>query len=158
MGEELDFSNIDGMDDIDWSDVESELQQNREMILDEAAAPEVTDNVDIAGADSIDISSSAQPAESLLGDIDDVGIDFLLDVPLQLTVEVGKTKLKIKDLLAIDIESVIELDKSLGTPLNVLINDKLVAQGEVVVQNEKFALKITEILDENERLKKLRLP
>ena len=154
MGEELDFSNIDGMDDIDWSDVESELQQNREMILDEVAP---TDNVDIADAGQADATVSPQ-AEGGPADSNDVGIDFLLDVPLQLTIEVGKTRLKIKDLLAIDIDSVIELEKSLGSPLNVLINDKLVAQGEIVIQNEKFALKITEILDENERLKKLRLP
>lgn len=155
MGDELDFSNIDGMDDIDWSDVESELQQNREMILDEATGTESVDT------DSVDIGSDALGAstgEESFAEPGDAGIDFLLDVPLQLTIEVGKTKLKIKDLLSIDIESVIELEKPLGAPLNVLINDKLVAQGEVVVQNEKFALKITSILDESERMKKLRIP
>ena len=158
MGEELDFSNIDGMDDIDWSDVESELQQNREMILDEAAPADATASADVADTGQLDMAAAPPQAEGILASADDAGIDFLLDVPLQLTIEVGKTKLRIKDLLAIDIESVIELDKALGSPLNVLINDKLVAQGEVVVQNEKFALKITEILDEKERLKKLRMP
>lgn len=155
MGDELDFSNIDGMDDIDWSDVESELQQNREMIIDEASG---TDTVDTGSIDIASDDSTSSTGGDGLSDTDDVGIDFLLDVPLQLTIEVGKTKLKIKDLLAIDIDSVIELEKPLGAPLNVLINDKLVAQGEVVVQNEKFALKITSILDESERMKKLKIP
>ena len=139
---ELDFSSLDGMDDIDWSDVEGELQQNREMLIKEAEAKK-----------PIEIDSFEAPVEEERPK--DVDIDFLLNVPLKLTVEVGRTSLLIKDLLNVDIGSIIELKKKVGSALHVLINDKLVAKGEIVVQNEKFGLKLTEIIEESERLLKL---
>ncbi len=139
---ELDFSSLDGMDDIDWSDVEGELQQNRDMILQESDTKPALEEV---SAD--EGGESDQPSE--------VDIDFLLNVPLKLTVEVGRTSLLIRELLDVDLGSVIELRKKVGSPLNVLINEKLVAKGEIVVQNEKFGIKITEIIEESERLLKL---
>ncbi len=144
---ELDFSNLDGMDDIDWSDVESELQQNREMLrteLEESSEEEPAAETEL-------VPSSAEPEP-----VDEGGMEFLMGVPLQLTVEVGRTRLKIKDLLHLGVESVIELKKKVGGSMNVLISDKLVAKGEIVIQNEKFGLKITEILDTASRLKKLK--
>lgn len=144
---DLDLSSLDEMDDIDWSDVEGELQKNREMIVEESEAGS---------------SSEADPAEGDApaddeGDesLQEVAADFLLDIPLKLTVEVGRTTLYIKDLLGLEIGSIVELRKRIGTPMNVLINDKLVAKGEIVVQNEKFGLKLTEIIEESERLIKL---
>ncbi len=140
---ELDFSSLDGMDDIDWSDVEGELQQNRDMILQEADSATAPEQVSAEG----EMAEAEQSSE--------VDIDFLLNVPLSLTVEVGRSSMKIQDLLNVDINSVIELKKKVGSPLNVLINEKLVAKGEIVVQNEKFGIKITEIIEESERLLKL---
>jgi len=146
---ELDFLNLDGMDDIDWSDVEGELQQNRDMLIQEAKESKTPDEeaLQSSGEDSV---SEALP------DPTELDIDFLMDVPLKLTVEIGRTKILIKDLLDIDIKSVIELRKKIGAPMNVLINDKQVAKGEIIVQNEKFGLKITQIFDEKERLQSLR--
>jgi flagellar motor switch protein FliN len=149
---ELDFSNLDGMDDIDWSDVEGELQQNRDMLIQEAKDSKKPAD-DSLGA----LQSSGEGSESItLSDPTDLDIDFLMDVPLRLTVEIGRTKILIKDLLNIDVKSVIELKKKIGAPMNVLINDKQVAKGEIIVQNEKFGLKITQILNEKERLQSLR--
>ncbi len=146
---ELDFSNLDGMDDIDWSDVEGELQQNREMLIKEAKdAKESTPG----GGDEV-ASSGGAAAESAIPE--DIELDFLYDVPLRLSVEIGRTKMLIKELLNIDIGSIIELRKKVGAAMNVLINEKLVAKGEIIVQNEKFGLKITEILDQGERVRRL---
>ncbi len=130
------------MDDIDWSDVEGELQQNREMLIKEAEAKQPSENVAV----------QETVKEELPKDVD---IDFLLNVPLKMTVEVGRTSLLINELLNVDIGSIIELKKKVGSPLHVLINDKLVAKGEIVVQNEKFGIKLTEIIEESERLLKL---
>lgn len=145
MAEELDLSSLDGMDDIDWSDVEGELQKNREMIIDEAEAGGAAEADDLLDGDETVQDDS-------LGEVE---TDFLMDIPLRLTVEVGRTKLLIKNLLALEIGSIVELKKRIGSPMNVLINDKLVAKGEIVVQNEKFGLKITEIIEESKRLLKL---
>ncbi len=140
---ELDFSSLDGMDDIDWSDVEGELQQNREMLIKEAEESKPAEAA---------VAVQETVKEELPKDVD---IDFLLNVPLKMTVEVGRTSLLIKDLLNVDLGSIIELKKKVGSPLHVLINDKLVAKGEIVVQNEKFGIKLTEIIEESERLLKL---
>lgn len=145
MAEELDLSSLDGMDDIDWSDVEGELQKNREMIIDEADGAKSVVDDELLEGDETD-------QEDSLGEVE---TDFLMDIPLRLTVEVGRTKLLIKNLLALEIGSIVELKKRIGSPMNVLINDKLVAKGEIVVQNEKFGLKLTEIIEESKRLLKL---
>lgn len=83
-------------------------------------------------------------------------IDFLLDIPLEITVELGRTKMLIKDLLQLGQGSVVELDKLAGEPMEILINSKLVARGEVVVVNEKFGIRLTDILSPSERLKQLK--
>lgn len=150
MSDDLDFSNFDGIDQLDWSDVEDELKKNRDMIVDDASGGG-GDNP-FAGAPQVSGGSS-----TAIGAKSNIDINFLLDIPLDLTVEVGRQKMLIKELLELDIESVIELQKNIGDPLDVLINDKLVAKGEVIVQNEKFGLRITEIIDENKRLEQLKL-
>ncbi len=83
-------------------------------------------------------------------------IDFLLDIPLVVTVELGRTKMIINDLLQLGQGSVVELDKLAGEPMEILINQKLVARGEVVVVNEKFGIRLTDIISPTERLKQLR--
>ncbi len=83
-------------------------------------------------------------------------IDFILDIPLELTVQLGMTKMLIKDLLQLGQGSVIELDKLAGEPMEILINNKLVARGEVVVVNEKFGVRLTDIISPAERIKQLR--
>jgi flagellar motor switch protein FliN len=83
-------------------------------------------------------------------------INFLLDIPLVVTVEVGRTKMLIKDLLQLGQGSVVEFDKLVGEPMEVLVNDKLIARGEVVVVNEKFGIRLTDIISPMERLNQLK--
>ena len=82
-------------------------------------------------------------------------IDLILDVPVQLTAELGRTRLTIKSLLQLSQGSVVELDGLAGEPMDVLINGYLIAQGEVVVVNEKFGIRLTDIITPSERIHKL---
>lgn len=82
-------------------------------------------------------------------------LDFILDIPLELSVELGKTKMLINDLLQLGQGSVIELNKLAGEPLEIFINRKLVARGEVVVVNEKFGVRLTDIISPLERVRSL---
>ena len=83
-------------------------------------------------------------------------LDFILDIPLNVSVELGRAKVVIKDLLQLGQGSVLELDKLAGEPLEVLVNGKLVARGEVVVVNEKFGIRLTDIISPLERIETLK--
>jgi len=85
----------------------------------------------------------------------EANLDLILDIPLSVTVELGRSKMLINDLLQLGQGSVIELTKLVGEPLEVLVNDKLVARGEVVVVNEKFGVRLTDIVTPMERVKSL---
>ncbi len=80
-------------------------------------------------------------------------IDLLMDVPLNVRVELGRTKMYVEDILRLGDGAVVELDKLAGDPVDILVNDKLVARGEVLVLNENFCVRITEIVDAKERAK-----
>ncbi len=82
-------------------------------------------------------------------------LDFLLDIPLEISVELGRTRILVNDLLHLGQGSVVELTKLAGEPLEILINHKLVARGEAVVVNEKFGVRITDIVSPMERVKQL---
>lgn len=82
-------------------------------------------------------------------------IDFILDIPVLLTVELGRTKITIKNLLQLAQGSVVELDGMAGEPMDVLVNGCLIAQGEVVVVNDKFGVRLTDIITPAERIRKL---
>ena len=82
-------------------------------------------------------------------------LDIILDIPVQLTVEMGRTKITIKNLLQLAHGSVVELDAMAGEPMNVLVNGTLIAQGEVVVVNDKFGIRLTDIITPAERMRKL---
>jgi flagellar motor switch protein FliN len=82
-------------------------------------------------------------------------IDLILDIPVQLTVELGRTKIAIKNLLQLAQGSVVELDGMAGEPMDVLVNGCLIAQGEVVVVNDKFGIRLTDIITPSERIRKL---
>jgi flagellar motor switch protein FliN/FliY len=83
-------------------------------------------------------------------------LELLLDVPLDLSVELGRTRMSIQDLLNLSPGSVVELDKIAGEPLDILINDRLIARGEAVVVNDKFGVRITDIVSPSERIARLR--
>jgi flagellar motor switch protein FliN/FliY len=82
-------------------------------------------------------------------------IDLVMDIPVQLTVQLGRTKIAIKNLLQLAQGSVVELDGLAGEPMDVLVNGYLIAQGEVVVVNEKFGIRLTDIITPSERIRKL---
>ena len=82
-------------------------------------------------------------------------LDFILDIPLELSVELGKTKMLVNDLLQLGQGSIIELNKLAGEPLEVYINRKLIARGEVVVVNEKFGVRLTDVITPIDRVKSL---
>lgn len=83
-------------------------------------------------------------------------IDLILDIPVQLTVELGRTKIAIKNLLQLAQGSVVELDGLAGEPMDVFVNGCLIAQGEVVVVNDKFGIRLTDIITPSERIRKLK--
>jgi flagellar motor switch protein FliN/FliY len=94
---------------------------------------------------------SAAPTEGT-----DVSLDMILDVPVTLAMEVGRTRISIRNLLQLNQGSVVELDRAAGEPLDVFVNGTLVAHGEVVVINEKFGIRLTDVLSPSERVRKLR--
>jgi flagellar motor switch protein FliN/FliY len=83
------------------------------------------------------------------------GFDMIMDIPVRLTVELGRTKISIRNLLQLAHGSVVELDGLAGEPMDVLINGTLIAQGEVVVVNDKFGIRLTDIVTPQERIRKL---
>ena len=91
--------------------------------------------------------NGAQPAND---------IEMILDIPVQLTVELGRTKIAIKNLLQLAQGSVVELDGLAGEPMDVFVNGCLIAQGEVVVVNDKFGIRLTDIITPSERIRKLK--
>lgn len=88
--------------------------------------------------------------------LDGPNLDVILDIPVSISMEVGSTEINIRNLLQLNQGSVIELDRLAGEPLDVLVNGTLIAHGEVVVVNEKFGIRLTDVISPSERIKKLR--
>ncbi len=88
--------------------------------------------------------------------LDGPNFDVILDIPVSISMEVGSTDINIRNLLQLNQGSVIELDRLAGEPLDVLVNGTLIAHGEVVVVNEKFGIRLTDVISPSERIKKLR--
>ena len=86
----------------------------------------------------------------------DRNIDLILDIPLKLTVELGRTKMLVSELLNLGQGSVVELNKLAGEPMEILVNDKLIARGEAVVVNEKFGVRLTDVISPQERVEQLK--
>ena len=86
----------------------------------------------------------------------DINMDVILDVPVTLSMEVGRTRIPIRNLLQLNQGSVVELERVAGEPLDVFVNGTLIAHGEVVVVNEKFGIRLTDVISPAERIRKLR--
>lgn len=104
---------------------------------------------------------AASPPSMLQAQVDDlprsdVNIDVILDVPVTLSLEVGRTRLPIRSLLQLNQGSVVELERAAGEPLDVYVNGTLIAHGEVVVVNEKFGIRLTDVISPAERIRKLK--
>ena len=147
MAEEEAFENLDNLD---WSDVESELKANRDQILSEVKSESSVQKEKEEGDDDVGEGGSNDPLSK--GDID---INFLFDVKLSIIVEVGRTQMLISDLLELEEQSIIDLDSMGGQPLDMRANNLLVARGEVIVVNEKFAVRITDIISPDNRFEAL---
>jgi flagellar motor switch protein FliN/FliY len=93
-------------------------------------------------------------ADAAKGD-GEVNLEAILDVPVTISMEIGRTKIAIRNLLQLNQGSVVELDRLAGEPMDVLVNGTLIAQGEVVVVNEKFGLRLTDIISPTDRIKRL---
>ena len=129
-----------------------------------AMAEQATEGgIEEAGAPAAPVAAAgARPATDMFQQFAPAGnaghsndIDLIMDIPVQLTVELGRTKIPIKHILQLAQGSVVELDGLAGEPMNVLINGCLIAQGEVVVVNDKFGIRLTDVITPSERIRKL---
>jgi len=119
----------------------------------EAKGPAVAD---IAAAEAIMAAPSGVAAAAPTAQARDVNLDVILDVPVTLSLEVGRTRLPIRSLLQLNQGSVVELERAAGEPLDVFVNGTLVAHGEVVVVNDKFGIRLIDVISPAERIRKLR--
>jgi flagellar motor switch protein FliN/FliY len=94
--------------------------------------------------------------DSNAGSLNEVSLDAILDVPVLISMEIGRTQINIRNLLQLNQGSVVELDRLAGEPMDVLVNGTLIAQGEVVVVNEKFGIRLTDVISPADRVKRLR--
>jgi len=104
-------------------------------------------------------AAGAAPAPTMEEQLDEKSqrnLKLILDIPLRVTVELGRTKMPVSELLNLGQGSVIELSKLAGEPMEVLVNDKLIARGEAVVVNEKFGVRLTDIISTKERVEQLK--
>ena len=116
---------------------------------------EENENIENEENEEIAQDSEAQNSVEELEEQGQMNLDFILDIPLELSVELGKTKMLVNDLLQLGQGSIIELNKLAGESLEVYINHKLIARGEVVVVNEKFGVRLTEVITPIDRVKSL---
>ncbi len=119
-------------------------------MAEENTAPKLEEVVD-QGAPVDPVAATAAPGAKR-----ERNVDLILDIPLKLTAELGRTKMLVSELLNLGQGSVIELNKLAGEPMEVLVNDKLIARGEAVVVNEKFGVRLTDIISPQERVEQLK--
>jgi len=150
-----------------------ETKQNDQDVADEwaaaleEAAPEADADAEedpwaAALEEQADSEASAAPVTQLDDDSkpprqdSDINLDMVLDIPVTISMEIGRTKINVRNLLQLSQGSVVELDRLAGEPMDVLVNDTLIAHGEVVVVNDKFGIRLTDVISAEERVKKLK--
>ena len=126
-------------------------EKKQDELLDKHQADSEKTEAEPQSAPSGNTKSDDAPKSPLSNDM-----DFLLDIPLEISVELGRTKMLINDLLHLGQGSVIELSKLAGETLEIFANQRLVARGEVVVVNEKYGIRLSEIISPSERIKRLK--
>lgn len=148
MSEDGENTDQDAMAD-DWAAAMAEQGDKSGQDDTDAVSAETSANVQPAPMDEL----AATPSASVNGAPD---LDVIMDIPVSISMEVGNTEISIRNLLQLNQGSVIELDRLAGEPLDVLVNGTLIAHGEVVVVNEKFGIRMTDVISPSERIKKLR--
>lgn len=131
----------EGSADDDWAAAMAEQAESET----QAEAPKA----DAKAAPMTKLDDSGKPRT-------DVNMDMVLDIPVTISMEIGRTRISIRNLLQLSQGSVVELDRLAGEPMDVLVNDTLIAHGEVVVVNDKFGIRLTDVISPAERIKKLR--
>ena len=139
------MSEEDGLDD--WAAAMAEQADSEEAEGGEGEA--AGDDVHVAGLDELSEDAPITHAEKKK-------LDTILDIPVTISMEVGRSQISIRNLLQLNQGSVVELDRVAGEPLDVLVNGTLIAHGEVVVVNDKFGIRLTDVISQIERIKKLR--
>lgn len=152
------MSDDDGAISDDWAEAMQE-QANSEAGGDADwgdALKEQSDAESLASAqfDELEQQGSDNPVKSDVS-AEDLKLDVILDVPVTVSMEIGRTQVNIRNLLQLNQGSVIELDRFAGEPMDVLVNGTLIAHGEVVVVNDKFGIRLTDVISATERVKKL---
>lgn len=137
----------DDMDD--WAAAMAEQAESEDETISGAAASGM-DDVQVAEIDELTDSSSEITGEERRK------LDTILDIPVTISMEVGRSLISIRNLLQLNQGSVVELDRVAGEPLDVLVNGTLIAHGEVVVVNDKFGIRLTDVISQIERIKKLK--
>ncbi len=120
------------------------------------AEQEKSAEVGVAGSSTESAKFQELKAEISPGGGTEVNLDAILDVPVTISMEIGRTNINIRNLLQLNQGSVVELDRLAGEPMDVLVNGTLIAQGEVVVVNEKFGIRLTDIISPTDRVKRLK--
>ena len=132
-----------------------ETDVNQDAMADEwAAAMEESGDAGEAGAQPAPMDKLMDEGRAVADG--DVNLDVILDIPVTIAMEIGRTKINIRNLLQLNQGSVVELDRLAGEPLDVLVNGTLIAHGEVVVVNEKYGIRLTDVISPAERVKKLK--
>lgn len=135
-------------------DIDALLNQGETAPAEAPAAPKAA-APSSARAPMEDFASGPKPDKRLSG-LEGPNMDVILDIPVTISMEVGSTEINIRNLLQLNQGSVVELDRLAGEPLDVLVNGTLIAHGEVVVVNEKFGIRLTDVISPSERIRKLR--
>jgi len=137
--------------DEDWGAALAEQAGAGDVATDGSTAGEMTageDQYQKAGFQNLEDDATE-------GRLVDSSLDMILDIPVTLAVEIGRSKIRINNLLKLNQGSVVELDRLAGEPMDVIVNGTLIAHGEIVVVNEKFGIRLTDIISPTERVKKL---
>jgi flagellar motor switch protein FliN/FliY len=139
----------------EWAAALSEAGDAGQDDIDALLAADAAQSPSSARLPMEEFGSSPRPSESHIS-LEGPNLDVILDIPVTISMEVGATDINIRNLLQLNQGSVIELDRLAGEPLDVLVNGTLIAHGEVVVVNEKFGIRLTDVISPSERIKKLR--
>jgi len=125
-----------------------------EAMAEQSAADSAKSNV--SAGDNFEKAQFGQLMNEGQANVDEVNLDVILDIPVTLSVEIGRTRQTIRNLLQLNQGSVVELDRLAGEPMDVLVNGTMIAHGEIVVVNEKFGIRLTDVISAAERVKKLK--
>lgn len=133
----------------DWAAALAEQKQSGAVSENKSVKTTMASNYKKASFDSLEKDNISPQNE-------DVNMEVILDIPVTLSVEIGRSRINIRNLLQLNQGSVVELDRLAGEPMDVLVNGTLIAHGEVVVVNEKFGIRLTDVISASERVKKLK--